>query len=72
MTGATGKTCSAVTTELLKAGYLVRALVHREDGRSAGLRALGAEIGAARARYYRSCQVCSVSPHEGYFCHEPH
>src|SRR6266576_1285918 len=33
VTGATGKTGSVVVSELLKAGYPVRALVHREDGR---------------------------------------
>jgi NAD(P)H dehydrogenase (quinone) len=47
VTGATGKTGSVVVTELLKAGYPVRALVHREDGRSARLKARGAEIAAA-------------------------
>jgi len=47
VTGATGKTGSVVVTELLKAGYPVRALVHREDGRSARLKAQGAEIVAA-------------------------
>lgn len=35
VTGATGKTGGAVATGLLRAGYRVRALVHREDGRSA-------------------------------------
>lgn len=44
VTGATGKTGSAVATQLLKAGYPVRALVHREDSRSAWLKAQGAEI----------------------------
>jgi NAD(P)H dehydrogenase (quinone) len=47
VTGATGKTGVVVVTELLKAGYPVRALVHREDGRSAQLKAQGAEIVAA-------------------------
>jgi NAD(P)H dehydrogenase (quinone) len=47
VTGATGKTGSVVVTELLKAGYPVRALTHREDGRSARLKARGAEIAAA-------------------------
>jgi len=42
VTGATGKTGSVVVSELLKAGYPVRALVHREDGRSARLKAHGA------------------------------
>ena len=31
VTGATGKTGSVVATELLQAGYPVRALVHREE-----------------------------------------
>ena len=47
VTGATGKTGSIVVTELLKAGYPVRALVHREDGRSARLKAQGAEVAVA-------------------------
>jgi NAD(P)H dehydrogenase (quinone) len=47
VTGATGKTGSIVATELLKAGYPVRALVHREDARSARLQAEGAEIAVA-------------------------
>src|SRR5260370_3084444 len=46
VTGATGKTGSAVATELLTAGYPVRAMVHREDWRSARLRAQGADIAA--------------------------
>src|SRR5262245_873209 len=44
VTGATGKTGSVVAAELLHAGYRVRALVHRQDARSAQLRAKGAEI----------------------------
>jgi uncharacterized protein YbjT (DUF2867 family) len=47
VTGATGKTGSVVATELLKAGYPVRALAHREDDRSARLKAQGAEIAVA-------------------------
>ena len=47
VTGATGKTGSAVTTQLLKASYPVRAMVHREDSRSARLKAQGAEIAVA-------------------------
>jgi hypothetical protein len=38
---------SLVVTELLKAGYPVRAMVRREDGRSTRLRAPGAEIAVA-------------------------
>ena len=47
ITGATGKTGSVVVSELLKADYLVRAMVHREDARSARLKAQGAEIAVA-------------------------
>ena len=47
VTGATGKTGSIVVTELLKAGYPVRAIVRREDGRSARLEAQGAEVAIA-------------------------
>jgi len=39
VTGATGKTGSVVVTELLKTGYPVRAMVHRED--SAYLETIG-------------------------------
>jgi NAD(P)H dehydrogenase (quinone) len=47
VTGATGKTGRLVVAELLKAGYPVRAMVHREDARSERLKALGAEIAVA-------------------------
>src|SRR6185369_13755445 len=47
VTGATGRTGSAVVSLLLKAGYPVRALVHRVDARSAALQARGAEIAIA-------------------------
>lgn len=44
VTGATGRTGSAVVSELLDAGYPVRALVRREDARTAALRTRGVEI----------------------------
>ena len=44
VTGATGKTSGQVATQLLAEGYPVRAYVRREDGRSARLKAAGAEI----------------------------
>ncbi len=47
VSGATGKTGSVVVAELLRAGYPVRALVHREDDRSVRLKAQGAEIAVA-------------------------
>ena len=47
VTGATGKTGSVVVTELLKAGYPVRAMVRQEDDRSARLKGQGADIAVA-------------------------
>jgi NAD(P)H dehydrogenase (quinone) len=44
ITGATGKTGRSATEILIKQGFAVRALVHREDERSAKLSAAGAEI----------------------------
>lgn len=47
VTGATGKTGTVVVSELLKAGYPVRAMVRSEDDRSARMKAQGAEIAIA-------------------------
>jgi NAD(P)H dehydrogenase (quinone) len=47
VTGATGRTGAMVVSELLKAGYPVRALVRREDARAAAMRARGVEIAVA-------------------------
>lgn len=47
VTGATGKTGSVVVSELLKAGYPVRAMVRAEDDRSVRMKAQGAEIAVA-------------------------
>lgn len=44
VTAATGRIGSAVTAQLLENGVATRAMVHREDVRSARLRELGAEI----------------------------
>ena len=44
VTGASGKTGSAAAIELLKQGFSVRALVHREDARAERLREFGAEV----------------------------
>jgi len=42
-TGAAGKIGGAVTAQLLERSVATRALVHREDARSAHLRSLGAD-----------------------------
>src|ERR1700744_2788430 len=44
VTGATGRIRSAVAGQLLQHGIATRALVHRDDERSARLRASGAEV----------------------------
>ena len=47
VTGATGRIGGAVAAQLLEKGVPTRVLVHRDDERSARLRALGAEVVAA-------------------------
>ena len=47
VTGATGRVGGAVAAQLLQRGVATRALVHRDDARSARLRAMGAEIAVA-------------------------
>jgi uncharacterized protein YbjT (DUF2867 family) len=44
VTGATGRIGGAVTAQLLERGVTTRAMVHRDDARSARLRDLGAEV----------------------------
>ncbi|HZE17482.1 MAG TPA: NAD(P)H-binding protein, partial [Mycobacterium sp.] len=44
VTGATGRIGGAVAAQLLEKGVTTRALVHRDDARSARLRTLGAEV----------------------------
>ena len=68
VTGATGKTGSLVVTELLKAGYPVRALVHREDGRSARLKAQGADIAVADMRDVERVADALKGVQRAYYC----
>ena len=68
VTGATGKTGVVVVTELLKADYPVRAMVHREDGRSAGLRALGADIALADMSDVEHIADALKDVQRAYFC----
>lgn len=68
VTGATGKTGSVVIAELLKAGYPVRAMVHREDGRSARLRAQGAEIAVADMSDVERVADALKDVQRAYFC----
>jgi uncharacterized protein YbjT (DUF2867 family) len=68
VTGATGKTGSVVVNELLKAGYPVRAIVHREDGRSARLKSQGAEIVAAEISDIERVVDALVDVQRAYYC----
>ena len=68
VTGATGKTGSVVVTELLKAGYPVRAMVHRKDGRGARLKAQGAEIAVADMSDVESLADALQDVQRAYFC----
>src|SRR5215468_6980901 len=68
VTGATGKTGGVVVAELLKAGYPVRALVHREDRRSEHLRAQGAEIAVAEMSDVQRVADALEDVQRAYYC----
>src|SRR5438046_8343752 len=68
VTGATGKTGNVVVTELLKAGYPVRALVHREELRSARLKAQGAEIAVTDMSDVERVADALKDVQRAYFC----
>jgi uncharacterized protein YbjT (DUF2867 family) len=68
VTGATGKTGSAVVGELLKAGYPVRAMVRREDGRSARLKAQGAQIAVAEMSDVERVADALKDVQRAYYC----
>ncbi len=68
VTGATGKTGCVVVNELLKAGYRVRAMVHRENGRSARLKAQGAEIAVAEMTDVERIVDALTDVQRAYYC----
>ena len=68
VTGATGKTGSVVVAELLKTDYRVRAMVRREDGRSARLKAQGAEIVVADMSDVERVADALKDVQRAYFC----
>jgi len=68
VTGATGKTGSAVASGLLNAGYPVRAMVRREDGRSARLKAKGAEIAVADMSDVERIAEALIDVQGAYYC----
>jgi NAD(P)H dehydrogenase (quinone) len=68
VTGATGKTGNLVVGELLKAGYPVRAMVHREDARSGRLKAHGAEIAVAEMSDVERVADALKDVQRAYYC----
>jgi NAD(P)H dehydrogenase (quinone) len=74
VTGATGKTGRVVVAELLQAGYRVRAMVRRQDARSAQLRAQGAEIAVADLSDAEHVADALKDVQRAYYCppFEPH
>ncbi|WP_194852924.1 methyltransferase domain-containing protein [Nocardia sp. SYP-A9097] len=57
VTGATGRIGGAVAAQLIEKGVATRALVHREDDRSARLRELGVEVAVADMFDYRQVEA---------------
>src|SRR6516225_10274821 len=68
VTGATGKTGSVVVSELLRASYPFRAGVHREDRRSARLKAQGAEIAVADMSDVERVAAALKDVQRAYYC----
>ena len=68
ITGATGKTGSAAALELLARGYPVRAMVHRQDERSARLQAAGAEVVVGSLEDIGDLTAAMAGVHRAYFC----
>ncbi len=68
VTGATGKTGSLVVGELLRAGFPVRALVHREDRRSESLRAQGAQVVVAEMSDVERVSDALKNVQRAYYC----
>jgi NAD(P)H dehydrogenase (quinone) len=68
VTGATGKTGSLVVAELLKAGYPVRAMVHRQDARASRLKSQGAEIAVADMSEVESVSAALIDVQGAYYC----
>ena len=67
--GATGKTGRGAVDALLERGHRVRAMVHREDGRSRALAEAGAEIAVADLHDLDGVSVAMQGVSGAYFCH---
>lgn len=69
ITGATGATGAPSVELLLQKGYQVRALVHKEDARSARLKELGAEIIVGDMQNMEDVRLAWKGAKRGYFCY---
>lgn len=67
ITGATGVTGAPTVEALLQKGFDVRAFVHKEDDRSAKLKALGAEIFVGDLQNLDDVRLAWESAKRGYF-----
>lgn len=67
VTGATGKIGGAVAAQLIEKGVATRAVVHRDDERSARLRAAGAEIVVADMFDYRQVETAMAGVDRVFF-----
>ena len=68
VTGATRKTGFPTVQELLRRGFPVRALAHREDGRSGALRELGAEVVLGSLEDLAALTAAMTGVQRAYFC----
>jgi len=67
VTGATGRIGGAVAAQLIEKGVPTRALVHRDDERSARLRAAGAEVVMADMFDYRQVETAMAGVDRVFF-----
>ncbi len=71
VTGAAGKTGAAAVEQLLERGFPVRALVRRQDNRSARLEGLGAEVVVGNLHDLKSMRAAMQSVKSVYFVYPP-
>ncbi len=69
VTGATGDTGGATVAELMSRGHGVRALAHREDGRSKRLQELGAEVVFGDFLDLHAIRAAVQGVQHAYFCY---
>jgi NAD(P)H dehydrogenase (quinone) len=67
--GATGKTGQHTVRHLLERGHAVRAMVHKEDARSAALRSEGAEVVIGELLEHDDVTRAAAGTSGAYFCY---